>query len=132
MNYCLLDTNVVSYFLKNDSRAPAYVRLVGDRQPVISYVTLAELWRWPLARGWGAERVRGLERALSHYLVLHSNDLICRRWAEVVSIKGHPIAYHDAWIAATALAYRLPLLTHNRDDFAHIPGLELASEPANP
>jgi hypothetical protein len=41
MSYCLLDTNVVSYFFKNDSRAPAYGRLVGDRQPVISYVTLA-------------------------------------------------------------------------------------------
>jgi len=31
----------------------------------------------------------------------------------------------DAIIAATALTHRLPLVTHNTDDFAGIPGLRL-------
>lgn len=31
----------------------------------------------------------------------------------------------DAIIAATAVAYNIPLVTRNEDDFKHIPGLDL-------
>lgn len=31
----------------------------------------------------------------------------------------------DAIIAATAIAYNIPLVTRNEDDFKHIPGLDL-------
>ena len=31
----------------------------------------------------------------------------------------------DAIIAATAVAYIIPLVTRNEDDFKHIPGLDL-------
>jgi len=31
----------------------------------------------------------------------------------------------DAWIAATALAFGIPLATHNKNDFAHIAGLDI-------
>ena len=32
------------------------------------------------------------------------------------------------WVAATALRYRLPLVTHNPDDFQQIPGLKVITE----
>jgi predicted nucleic acid-binding protein len=37
-----------------------------------------------------------------------------------------PVA--DAWVAATALAYGLELVTHNPADFAGIPNLVVVSE----
>ena len=49
-------------------------------------------------------------------------------YAGVRAIKGHPINAGDAWIAATALRHDLPLVTHNRSDFEHIPGLAVISE----
>ena len=41
---------------------------------------------------------------------------------------GKPIAVADAWIAATALSYGVPLVTHNVGDFAGLPGLTVISE----
>ncbi|HEY6332640.1 MAG TPA: hypothetical protein VI756_25175 [Blastocatellia bacterium] len=41
--------------------------------------------------------------------------------------KGHPIDVADAWIGATALAFGLPLVTHNRPDFQYIEGLTIIS-----
>lgn len=35
----------------------------------------------------------------------------------------------DAWIAATALAHGIPLVAHNAAHFAHLPTLELLTEP---
>jgi predicted nucleic acid-binding protein len=34
----------------------------------------------------------------------------------------------DAWIAATALLYEVPLITHNRRDYEGVAGLVLISE----
>jgi predicted nucleic acid-binding protein len=34
----------------------------------------------------------------------------------------------DAWIAATALAFAVPLVTHNPDDFKNVPGLTVITE----
>jgi predicted nucleic acid-binding protein len=39
--------------------------------------------------------------------------------------KGRPIQVADAWIAATALLYGIPLVTHNPADFAGVDGLRL-------
>lgn len=39
-----------------------------------------------------------------------------------------PISAADAWIAATALLYGVPLVTHNRKDFEGIDGLVVISE----
>jgi predicted nucleic acid-binding protein len=40
---------------------------------------------------------------------------------------GVSIGNADAWIAATALDLEAPLLTHNRKDFAAVPGLTVIS-----
>ncbi len=62
------------------------------------------------------------------FAIIHTNDAICCKWAEITSIKGRPTAYADAWIAARAMVYKVPLITHNRRHFEDIAGLKVISE----
>ncbi|MGA2771966.1 MAG: hypothetical protein ABSG26_14225 [Bryobacteraceae bacterium] len=39
---------------------------------------------------------------------------------------GRRIETANAWIAATALLYDVPLLTHNKTDYLGVPGLQLS------
>ncbi len=43
METVLLDTDVVSFLLKGDSRAEAYVPHLQDRRLALSFMTVAEL-----------------------------------------------------------------------------------------
>ena len=49
----LVDTSVLSLLLKRDTRAIAYAPHLRDRVGVLSFMTLAELYRWPEERDWG-------------------------------------------------------------------------------
>lgn len=42
----LLDTIVVSYLLKGDTRAAAYAPLLEGNRLVLSFMTVAELFEW--------------------------------------------------------------------------------------
>ena len=56
-----------------------------------------------------------------HDAVLTFDDALAWKRAEVMSIPGRPIEHGDASVAATALRYNLPLVTHNRRHFEHMP-----------
>ena len=45
---------------------------------------------------------------------------------------GQLIGTNDLWVAATALAYKLPVLTGNAQHFRRVPGLEVISYGATP
>jgi hypothetical protein len=54
----VVDTDVLSYVFKGDTRAVLYQpRLIGH-QPVISFMTVAELAFWSEEHNWGAEDPR--------------------------------------------------------------------------
>jgi len=93
-------------------------RLLG-----ISFMSLAELQRWHLQRNWGFVRKAELEQYLTRFTVLPTSRELCGRWAEVswqARRKGRPIQTADAWIAASALHYQVPLITNNAADYAMI------------
>jgi tRNA(fMet)-specific endonuclease VapC len=127
----VLDTDIVSYLYKRDTRAELYRQHLNDPPFVISFMSLAELRRWTLERTWGERRRQELEEYLSRYFVIHSEDQICARWAEAMHgarANGRPIAASDAWIAATALVLDAPLVTHNGRHYSGIDGLRVISE----
>ncbi|MGD9099315.1 MAG: type II toxin-antitoxin system VapC family toxin [Anaerolineae bacterium] len=127
-NTILLDTNIVSFALKGDSRAASYVPYLQGRRLAISFMTVAELFQWAAIRNWGARRTSQLEASLENYIVLPFDIALCRLWGEVRArcrAAGRPISPQDAWVAATALQHHLPLVTHNPSDFEVIEGLEL-------
>ena len=54
------------------------------------------------------------------FSILVYDRALCTKWAEVMvaaQSRGYRIECADAWIAATVLLYRLPLVTHNRGDY---------------
>jgi tRNA(fMet)-specific endonuclease VapC len=119
MNAASADTDVVSMLFKGDTRAFACRPHITGRLLGISFMTLAELERWPLKRGWGQGRKLGLAQHLTRYIVLPVSREMCGKWAEVsfaAKRKGHPIQTADAWIATSALYYQAPLITNNRAD----------------
>ena len=91
-------------------------------------MTLAELERWSLERGWGPARKAELAQHLTKYTVLPVSRELCAKWAEVswaARQKGRPIQTADAWIAASALHYQVPLITNNANDYTMIDALHL-------
>ena len=126
----LVDTDIVSFFYKKDTRAKAYEQHLTLQTLFVSFVTMAELYRWPFERNWGERKKQDLMRYLRNYAVLPYDDALAWTWAELVgkTCRNRPIAFHDSWIAATALRHNLALVTHNRKHFEHIPGLTLISE----
>ena len=124
----LVDTNVVSYVIKRDTRGMIYRRHLDGQDLFVSFATVAELYRWAIRHNWKAQRREKLRRDLARYTVLNFDDALAWKWAEVISIPGRPMEPGDAWIAATALRHNLPLVTHNRRHFEHVPGIQLISE----
>lgn len=121
----MVDTCIVSYLLKQHSLGPQYRLLLEDKLLSISFMTVAELYRWTIKRNWGPKRIKQLEDTIQQYVVLPSDDEICQYWAKMRSIKGKPISDSDAWIAATARRYDIPLVTHNIKHFEHLKELGL-------
>jgi predicted nucleic acid-binding protein len=130
MNAAIVDTDLVSMLFKGDTRAMAYRSHITGRLLGISFMTLAELERWALERAWGASRRLELAQHLTHYAVLPAGRELCVKWAEIcfgAKKKGRPIQTADAWIAASALYYEVPLITNNRSDYSVVDGLVLLS-----
>ena len=127
----VIDTDVISFLYKRDTRARLYEPHLNDPPFIMSFMSLAELRRWTLERNWGEGRRQQLEGYLTRYLVMHSDDLMCHRWAQAMNsarIQGQPIGPADAWIAATALLLDLPLITHNGAHYRGVEGLRVISE----
>jgi tRNA(fMet)-specific endonuclease VapC len=56
----VVDTDVVSYLFRGDTRAELYRPHLTDRLLIISFMTLAELRRWALKYNWGRRRREAL------------------------------------------------------------------------
>lgn len=131
MSTVLLDTDVVSFLLKGDSRRELYTPYLRDREPAIAIMTVAELYQWAAMHRWGESRVQRMEIWLERLTILPVDIETCRVWAAIRAQRfshGMPISPQDAWIAATALRYQIPLITHNAGDYLQIPDLMVINE----
>jgi len=127
----VVDTDVISLFFKDDSRAELYAPYISDRLAVISFMTVAELDLWVETRGWGSRKRAQLKELLRPFTRHQSSPALCRLWARVVAQarrNGRPIECADAWIAATALQRAIPLVTHNGRHYDAVEGLEIICE----
>lgn len=128
----LLDTNIISYFLRGAS--PALNQRILESAPedlVISIISAGEL-HYGLRKLVPSRRSAQLRHQLDALLVavvvhalpadaaLHYGTIRAK-----LETSGTPIGGNDLWIAAHALADGLTLVTNNIREFERVPGLLL-------
>jgi tRNA(fMet)-specific endonuclease VapC len=79
----LVDTDVVSFLFRGDTRAEHYRSHLHGRQVAVSFMTIAELERWARERAWGASRRAALETFLRRFSIYLVDRDLCRRWADI-------------------------------------------------
>jgi tRNA(fMet)-specific endonuclease VapC len=128
----LLDTDVFSFLLKGPPASDPWVPLVQGKYLLLCFVTVAELLLWAESHNWGQQRRDSLQAKIDTTTVLPYNEALMAEWARLVATARsdrHPIGAkaqaNDAWIAATARLYRVPLATGNLAHYTGIPGLDL-------
>ena len=124
----VVDTDVVSYLFKLDTRADFYKPHLRGHLLLISPMTLAELEAWALEHKWGDRRRSEMRGHLKQFMLAPFHENLCVKWAEATDSarrSGRPINSSDAWVAAAALYYDVPLVTHNKTDYLGVTNLKL-------
>lgn len=133
----LVDTNVLSLLIKYKlgrlAKSPEataiaewYLSQIQGKDLIRSFATDTELRRWALSRENPRDKER-IENAIRHTFnttaCIHSTEGVAESWAHLAChAKGklplndpNSSQINDLWIAATARAFKLPLLTHDTD-----------------
>ncbi len=95
----VVDTDVVSFLFKGDTRAQAYREHLQGKTLAISFMTLAELYQWAYVRAWGEQKLAQLEERFRTYVVVPYDNELCKQWARVCVERqrlGRPISVQDA------------------------------------
>lgn len=131
----VVDTDVVSYLFKQDTRGDLYKPQLQGQLLVISPMTRAELEDWALEHNWGQRRRDEMRVHLKQFILAPFNEDLCVKWAEATDSsrkRGRPIDSSDAWVAAVALHYDVPLVTHNGSDFVGVANLKIITHSSSP
>ncbi|HET7386974.1 MAG TPA: type II toxin-antitoxin system VapC family toxin [Nocardioidaceae bacterium] len=120
----LLDTSV---FIAAESGRPMNTQLLPD-QSAICPVTIAELHAGVLITADVDTRARRLAtlESTSDIEVLAIDGEVAATWARLrvhLAEKGRRVNINDLWIAATAAAHGVPVVTQD-DDFAPLQGAQ--------
>ncbi len=83
MKSVLLDTNIVSFVFKRDSRAKLYEPHLLGKISGLSFMTVAELFQWAAVRNWSDHRTKKMEEELRKYLIFPFDINTCRLWGKI-------------------------------------------------
>jgi tRNA(fMet)-specific endonuclease VapC len=119
----LLDTNILVHLVRAnrlwESIRKQYNLLAHSPTPFISVVTVGEVRSLAFQYGWGESKLQQMEFCLGYFKVITIHDpAIIERYAAIDShfvSRGHILGKNDLWVAATAAATGVCLLTTDRD-----------------
>jgi tRNA(fMet)-specific endonuclease VapC len=124
----LIDTSVL---VEGERGGGALARVPTDEKHSVSVITVSELLHGIHRAADGARRTRRqvfVENVLVALEALPITFDIARIHAEIwarLEASGEIIGTHDVWIAATALAHGLQVVTTNAREFERVPGLSV-------
>ena len=137
--YVVVDTDIFIWLTRGKQQAARYAPLIVGKRMVLSFATVAELWRGAYAQGYNDASQRKLEADTGLAVVVQPTSELMHEWARLTNdarAAGHPLGQkaqaHDAWVGATARHIGLPLLTDNRRHFEGISGIELVAITDDP
>lgn len=124
----LLDTNIVSHFIKNPAgHIGRRIATLGDEAVTTSIVVTAEL-RFGVERKQSLRLRTQVDDALNNIAVVPLGDGVDRHYGRLradLERRGRPIGALDMLIAAHALALGAALVTDNVREFERVEGLQI-------
>jgi tRNA(fMet)-specific endonuclease VapC len=120
----VLDTGVILNFFTNTGEAGRVENLVLKKNAIISSITVFELSNG-IIKTKHLENRRKFIELCEVYSITKEIALEASQIYTTMRKKGITINNEDILIGATALNYRLPLLTNNKKHFLQIRGIEL-------
>ncbi len=125
----LLDTNIVSYWMRGDDRLLKKIRNHKPSDLSICALTLAEIYygieKSPSKK---KERRNKIDRIRSQIELFPFSDLAARKYSIIrtrLEKDGIVISERDLQIASVAMANKLIVVTHNVKEFERIVNLEV-------
>lgn len=125
----LLDTNIVSYWMRGDATLIDRIRSHAPSELALSTITLAEILygiqKSPVRK---RERRRKIQRISSELQIYPFDEAAAEVYAVIRSQlekSGIGISERDTQIAAIAMANRLVVVTHNSREFGRVHGLKV-------
>jgi len=124
----LLDTSIVVHVIRNNALGrhidAQYELSRYPHRSAVSVVTVGEMYALANAFGWGSKKRLELDAILNEivWVDIHHRDVLRAYGAIDVATRrvGRPMGENDTWIAATAHASGLTLLTTDKDfDYAY-------------
>lgn len=123
----LLDTCVISDFVKGEKGSLEKVKSCSPKQLAVSTITVMEIYYGFKLNPQKAQKIRPvIQELLKPITIISFTEKEAESVAQIrVFLKNHgtPIGAYDVLIAATALASNLIMVTANVKEFQRIPDL---------
>jgi tRNA(fMet)-specific endonuclease VapC len=125
----LLDTNIVSYWMRGEKRVLSQIRSRRPSDLAIALITYAEIAGGIQKSQEKRERRWAKLRAITKLIEIRPMDLeAAYHYADIrVALEqaGAAISERDLQIAAVARSVGLTVVTHNTHEFYRVPGLSV-------
>jgi len=123
----LLDTNIVSYWMRGDAKLLHKLKACNPSDLSLSTITLAEIYygieKSPIKK---KERRFKIQKIKTQLEIYPFNELAAEKYGALRAVlekAGQIISERDMQIAAIALANELCVVTHNLKEFCRVPRL---------
>lgn len=136
----VVDTMVFSWSLGGTPTAVGrlYLPHLQGRALILAAQTVAELRAAARINDWGEVRRQALDDRIAQLRVAAVDERLADAYAELTAacrMQGHALGQKihdgDRWIAATAVRYSVPLVSHD-GIFKNAPGLDYITELPDP